>query len=152
MKQSTQSPSATRSILADGEPAVRNALATLMTQGLGMQVVAEADTGEALLRLARRHRPDLAVVAWNLVAPHGGAALAALHEAAPGLRVVVLGLRPETRAAALAAGADGFISKVDAPEVVVGVLEHLGRDAASPGAVRGVDPRGIAGHATVEEG
>ena len=117
-----------------------------------MRVVAEADSGEALLHLARRHRPDLAVVAWNLVTQRADAALATLREAAPGLRVVVLGLRPETRAAALAAGADGFICKVDAPEAVISVLESLAWDAASSGAARRIDPRGTVGHATVEEG
>ena len=69
----------------------------------------------------RAHRPDLAIVDWDLLA-QSASVLAGLRACSPGLRVVVIGLRPEMRPAALAAGADGFFSKVDAPEVVVGVL------------------------------
>ncbi len=110
-----------RIILAEAEPRVRRALRGLTTQGLGMRVVGEADTAVALERQVRAQRPDLAVVAWDLIAgvPQ---LLAALRHEAPALRVVVLGLRPDMASAALAAGADGFISKVDAPDVVARVL------------------------------
>jgi DNA-binding NarL/FixJ family response regulator len=79
-----------RTVLAEGQATVRDALRILVTQGLGMQVVDEARTLQTLQRQ---------------------------------VRVVVVGLRPEMRPAALAAGADDFFSKVDAPEVVVGVLQ-----------------------------
>ena len=55
--------------------------------------------------------------------------LATLRACSPGLRIVVIGLRPEMRPAALAAGADGFVSKVDAPDVVVGVLQPCPKTA-----------------------
>jgi len=87
-----------------------------------MQLVGEADTGGGLQRLVELHHPDLAIVAWDFVA-HDDAVLSALRVASPGLRVVVIGLRPEMRRAALAAGADAFISKVDAPDVVIDALQ-----------------------------
>jgi len=111
-----------RTVLAEGQPTVRDALRGLVTQGLGMQVVGEARTLPTLQRQVREQRPDLAIVDWDLLA-ESASALAGLHASSPGLRVVVVGLRPEMRPAALAAGADGFFSKVDAPEVVVGVLQ-----------------------------
>jgi DNA-binding NarL/FixJ family response regulator len=119
-----------RTILADREPTVRNALRTLLTQGLGMQVVGEAETAASLERQARLQAPDLAVVAWDLVASGGGPALTRLRSVSEGLRVVVLGARPEIRHAALQAGADGFICMVDAPEVVIRVLRES-RDAVN---------------------
>jgi DNA-binding NarL/FixJ family response regulator len=94
----------------------------LLTQGLGMQVVDEAGTLQTLQCQVRAHRPDLAIVDWDLLA-RSTSALAGLRACSPGLRIVVVGLHPEMRPAALAAGADGFVSKVDAPDVVVGVLK-----------------------------
>ena len=111
-----------RAILAEGQPAVRHALRDLVTQGLGMQVVGEARTLQTLQHQVRAQRPDLAIVDWDLLA-QSATVIGGLRACSPGLRIVVIGLRPEMRPAALAAGADGFVSKVDAPDVVVGVLQ-----------------------------
>lgn len=112
-----------RAVLAEREPTVRSALRALTTQGLGMQVIGEACDEAALQRQVEALRPDLVIVAWDLVGDHAEAALAALHGWSEGLRVVVLGLRPETRSRALTAGADAYISMVDAPDVVTRVLQ-----------------------------
>ena len=119
----------TRTILAEGQPTVRHALRDLVTQGLGMQVVGEARTLQTLQHQVRTQRPDLAIVDWDLLA-QSASVLAGLRASSPGLRIIVMGLRPEMRTAALAAGADGFISKVDAPDVVVGVLQPCTRTTA----------------------
>jgi DNA-binding NarL/FixJ family response regulator len=111
-----------RTVLADGQPTVRDALRILVTQGLGMQVIDEAGTLQTLQRQVRAHRPDLVIVDWDLLA-QSTSVLTGLRACSPGLRIVVIGLHPQMRPAALAAGADGFVSKVDAPDVVVGVLQ-----------------------------
>jgi len=111
-----------RTVLADGEPTVRSALRALVTESLGMQVVGEADTSLALESQVQLEKPDLVIVAWNLIVTHAESVFASLHRSSRDLRVVVLDLRPETRHVALAAGADGFISMVDAPDVVLRVL------------------------------
>jgi DNA-binding NarL/FixJ family response regulator len=67
--------------------------------------------------------PDLLVVDWDLLAPEAAETLVALYRVCPRLCVVVLGLRPESRDAALAAGADAFVSKVDAPDLVRRTLQ-----------------------------
>lgn len=112
-----------RTVLAEGEPTVRNALRALATQGLGMRVVAEADTALALESQVQLHRPDLVIVAWNLIFTRAESVFAALRNSSSGLRIVVLGPRPETRQIALTAGADGYICMVDAPDVVARVLQ-----------------------------
>ncbi len=111
-----------RTVLAEGQAAVRDALRILVTQGLGMQVVDEAETLQALERQVQTHRPDLAIADWDLLA-RSASVLAGVRACSPGLRIVVIGRRPEMRPAALAAGADGFVSKMDAPDVVVRVLQ-----------------------------
>jgi DNA-binding NarL/FixJ family response regulator len=119
-----------RTILAEGQPAVRHALRDLVTQGLGMRVVGEARTLQALQHQVLEQSPDLAIVDWDLLA-QSASALAGLRASSPGLRVIVVGLRPEMRSAALAAGADGYVSKVDAPAVVVAVLQSCTETTAT---------------------
>ena len=111
-----------RTVLAEGQRTVRDALRDLVTQGLGMQVVGEARTLQTLRRQVQEHRPDLAIVDWDLLV-QPASELGDLRACSPGLRIVVIGLRPQMRPTALAAGADGFMSKVDAPDVVVSVLQ-----------------------------
>jgi DNA-binding NarL/FixJ family response regulator len=124
-------PLGMRAVLADREPAVRSALRALTTQGLGMLVVGEACDQATLHRQVEALRPDLVILAWDLVDDGAEEALAALRESSAGLRVVVLGLRPETRPHALAAGADAYISMEDAPDVVTRVLQAGPRAAGS---------------------
>ena len=122
MRATGEQQQGVRTVLADRQPTVRDALRILVTQGLGMQVIDEAGTLQTLQRQVRAHRPDLVIVDWDLLA-RSTSVLAGLRACSPGLRIVVIGLRPQMRPAALAAGADGFVSKVDAPDIVVGVLE-----------------------------
>jgi DNA-binding NarL/FixJ family response regulator len=122
MGATREQPVCLRTVLAEGQATVRDALRILVTQGLGMQVVGEATTLQTLQCQVQAHRPDLAIVGWDLLA-QSASVLAGLRACSPGLRIVVVGLRPGMRPAALAAGADGFVSKVDAPDVVVGVLQ-----------------------------
>jgi two-component system response regulator DesR len=115
-----------RTVLAEGQATVRDALRILVTQGLGMQVAGEAETLQTLRRQVRTHRPDLAIVDWDLLA-RSASVLADLRASSPGLRIIVIGRRPEMRHAALAAGADGFVSKMDAPDAVVRCLQPCPR-------------------------
>jgi DNA-binding NarL/FixJ family response regulator len=109
-------------VLAHGDPTVRKALRDLTTQSLGMQIVGEAGDATTLLTHVENERPDLVIVAWQLVAPGAAGAVAELRAPFDGARIVVLGPRPDRRQAALDAGADAYISMVDAPDVVAGIL------------------------------
>jgi DNA-binding NarL/FixJ family response regulator len=122
MIEGSDTPSATRVVLAHGDPTIRRALRDLTTQSLGMQVVGEADDAAALRAHVKNERPDLVIVAWKLVAPDAAGAVAELRAPLDGARIVVLGPRPDRRQAALDAGADAYISMVDAPDVVAGIL------------------------------
>ena len=122
MIQGSDTASATRVVLAHGDPTVREALRDLTTQGLGMQVVGEAGDAATLRARVKNERPDLVIVAWKLVAPDAAGAVTELRAPLDGARIVVLGPRPDRRQAALDAGADAYISMVDAPDVVAGIL------------------------------
>lgn len=106
----------TRVLIADDQPHVRSAMRLLLRQEPGLAVVGEAGDVDQALELAAGRRPDIVLLDWELPGEGGGAALAGLRAAQPGLVVVALSGRPEARRAALDAGADAFVSKGDPPE------------------------------------
>jgi len=81
-----------------------------------MAVVAEAAEAGSLLAQAEEAHPDLILLDWGL--PGSGLAeqLADLRKACPQAAIIVLSAQPGAEEAALAAGADAFVSKADPPE------------------------------------
>jgi DNA-binding NarL/FixJ family response regulator len=104
-----------RILLADEQTRVRSALQVLLQQESGVNIVGEAREAKELLAQLRATQPDLVLLDWELPDLATVGSLPALQTACPSLRVIVLSGRPEARLAALAAGADDFVSKVDPP-------------------------------------
>jgi two-component system response regulator DesR len=102
-----------RLLLADDQALVRGALATLLGLEPDMEVVAEVGSGDEVVAAARRSRPDVALVDVEMPGLDGIAATAALHEAMPGVRVLIVTTfgRPGFLRRALQAGASGFVVK-----------------------------------------
>src|SRR5215467_6754234 len=77
--------------------------------------VATAHSGADAVRAVLRNRPDLVLMDINMPGMSGLAAVRRLKAVAPEVRVVVVSLNESSdfRAAAEAAGADGYISKRD---------------------------------------
>jgi DNA-binding NarL/FixJ family response regulator len=113
----------TRVLIADDRFHVRSALRLLLRERLGVTVVDEAVTLEQALELASMEEPDLVLLDWELSAQGGATALVGLRTARPGLAIIALSSNPESRRAALEAGADEFISKGDPPEQLVDSME-----------------------------
>lgn len=114
-----------RVLIVDARPSVRNAL-QLLLQHTNMPVVGTAATPRQLLEKTKAFHPDLIVLDWELGGKVTGKTLVTqLHRFDHRLRIVALSIDPEARQAALAAGADAFISKGDMPEQVLHILEEL---------------------------
>ena len=113
-----------RLLLADQNADVRHALALLLRTALDLEVVGEAGdfTG---LSARSREQADLLLVEWAGIALEAPQLLAELRTLNDRLRIVVLSTQPEDRAAAIAAGADAFISKVDPPDQVLAVVRAV---------------------------
>ncbi len=118
---------AMRVLIADDRPQVRSALRLLLEQGSGVTVVGEAVDMEQALELTAGQRPDLVLLDWELPGQDGDAVLARLRAVRPGLVVIALSGRPEARRAALAAGADAFVSKGDPPERLLAAVDECRR-------------------------
>jgi two-component system response regulator DesR len=102
-----------RLLLADDQAMVRGALATLLGLEADMEVVAEVGSGDAVVAAARSSKPDVALIDVEMPGLDGIAATAALHEAMPGVRVLIVTTfgRAGFLRRALQAGASGFVVK-----------------------------------------
>jgi DNA-binding NarL/FixJ family response regulator len=128
-----------RVFLADNQPRVRFALRKLLEQQPGLEVLGEAVDAEDLLTQTQKDCPDLVLLDWGLPGLAALDLLSALRGPCPDLVVIVLSGRVLARKAALAAGADAFVSKGDPPERLLAAIDDCGTarrdgvDRARPG-------------------
>ena len=102
----------------------------LLEQEPGVSIVGEAGETRDLLAEVQAVGLDVLMLDWELPGAHGdgaarGGLLTTLRSYCPGLRVIALSSRPEARGAALAAGADAFVSKGDPPERLLAALHAV---------------------------
>ena len=114
-----------RVLLADAHPEVRWALRTVIREEPGLALAGEVSDSEHLLEQAQELNPDLIVLEWELPGQPGGELLANLGALNQEARVIVLSSRPEAKQAALAAGANAFVSKANGPEKLLTALREL---------------------------
>lgn len=102
-----------RVVIADDEQRVRRGLAMRIDLETDLAVVGQAADAADAVAVATAMRPDLVVLDVRMPPGDGLAAIPPLRRAVPGVRIVVLSLHdePSTRARALEAGADAFVSK-----------------------------------------
>jgi len=105
-------------VVADAAAHARSALRLLLEQHPRVRCVTQASTYACLVRSISTADADVLLLDWRLP----GLDLPQLRGACPGARIIVLCARPEERGAALAAGADAFVCKGDAPEVLLASL------------------------------
>ena len=123
-----------RILVADDEPNVRYALRSLMDERPEYRIVAEAVDAEKLLAQTEAACPDLVLLDWELAGLAADDMRVTLRKLCPDLWIIVLSGRPEERVAALAAGADAFVSKMDYPEQLLAVIDDCrSRHQALPG-------------------
>jgi two-component system nitrate/nitrite response regulator NarL len=119
-------------LVADAHPMFRQSVALAIEQRPALELVGEAETGRAALRLVRDLQPDVALLDVGL-ADLGG--IEVLEEViAEGLATRVLFLTADegqlTVYRSLTAGAAGFLTKNDAETEICAALELVGRGGA----------------------
>jgi DNA-binding NarL/FixJ family response regulator len=111
-----------RVLLADDHSQVRWALRTVIKEEPSMTIVAEVSDAAGLLAEVQATRPDLLLLEWDLPGRAVSELLPEMRALGLQCSVVVLSRRPEVEKAALAAGADAFVSKANRPEQLLNVL------------------------------
>jgi DNA-binding NarL/FixJ family response regulator len=101
-----------RLLIADDHEVVRTGLVSLM-QGTEIDVVAQAANGHDAVRLAREHRPDVALIDIRMNGGDGLEALERLKAESPDLPVLILSTydNPTYVARAVALKASGYVLK-----------------------------------------
>lgn len=122
---------ATRILVVDDHPIVRQGLVQLVAGEPDLSVCGEATDAEEALSLVRELQPDLAVVDISLEGTSGLELLKRLKTHHPGLPVLVVSMHDESLYAerALRAGARGYIMKHEA----ITTLQSAIRRVASGG-------------------
>ena len=109
-------------LLADDQAKVRSALRVLLGQQPGIEILGEAVDTTGLIDWVKAAPVDVVLLDWELPGLPPAALLPLLRSHGPGVRVIVLNSHPEVRAAALAEGADAFVSKGDPPEILLAAI------------------------------
>ncbi len=114
-------------VLVDDQATVRRGLRMRLTIEADVEVVGEAGSGEAALRLVRSLSPDVVLMDVEMPGMDGVDATAALRAAAPQVAVVILSLYDDarTRARARDAGAAGFVSKHQAKTTLLVTIRRV---------------------------
>jgi two-component system, NarL family, response regulator DesR len=107
---------AIRVLLAEDQAMIREALAALLSFEDDIEVVAQVGRGDEVTAAALASKPDVALLDIEMPGMDGLTAAAALSQASPGTKIVILTTfgRPGYLRRAMEAGASGFVVK-DSP-------------------------------------
>jgi DNA-binding NarL/FixJ family response regulator len=111
-----------RILIADNQPKVRFALRVTLERQPGFKTIGEVIDAADLLVQAKVVCPDLAIVDWELPGMTITELIGALRASCQNTRVIVLSSHPEMREPALAAGANAFVCKCDAPDELLAAI------------------------------
>ncbi|HZE39327.1 MAG TPA: response regulator transcription factor [Stackebrandtia sp.] len=129
-----------RVLLADDQELVREGIRLILQHADDIEVVAEASDGAEAVELAARHRVDVALFDIQMPGMDGIRAAQRVGELKPSMRVIILTTFGDDRnvAAALRAGAAGFLLKDSAPGELIRAVRvvHDGHAILSPEVTR----------------
>ncbi|HZP84794.1 MAG TPA: response regulator transcription factor [Chthonomonadaceae bacterium] len=98
-------------LIADDDPMIRQCLRRALEVDPRLAVRWEANNGLEALVLAQQHRPQIVLMDAQMPRMDGIEATRCLRQHDHTLRILVMSVYEQVRAQALAAGADGFVTK-----------------------------------------
>jgi DNA-binding NarL/FixJ family response regulator len=114
-----------RILIVDDQPRARKSLEALLSAWSPAVALCEAGNGREAVQLVKEFQPDLVLMDVRMPEMDGLAATAQIKAQWPQVKVVVLSMYVEYRGEALAAGADAFVGKGDAPGTLLDVLSAV---------------------------
>ncbi|MDZ4821400.1 MAG: response regulator transcription factor [Planctomycetota bacterium] len=136
-------------LIADDHEVVRQGLACLL-KGTDIEIVAEADTGDKVVELARAHHPDVVLLDIRMPQGDGLTALELIRDELPATRVVMLSTydNPTYVARAVALGASDYVLKGCSREDLITAITAA---AAGEAPSKGGEMRRISGTMATRE-
>jgi DNA-binding NarL/FixJ family response regulator len=126
----------TRILVADDHPLLRNGLKQILTQEPDLTVAGEAEDSEQVMASVERGEWDLVILDITMPGRSGLDVLRDIRRMRPELPVLVLSMHAEDQFAvrAIKAGANGYVSKDNAPTEVVRAVRKIlsGKKYVSP--------------------
>ena len=114
-----------RIVLADDHALIREGLRRLIEDDAGLEVVGEAGDGLELLSLVEALAPDLVIVDISMPNLRGIEAARRIKSRHPAVKVLILSMYREYQHQAIAAGADGYLLKEDAPRELFSAIASV---------------------------
>ncbi|PPC97367.1 response regulator [Methylotenera mobilis] len=131
-----------RIVLVDDHAVVRSGLRRLLEQNTGMQVIAEADSGEQAYQLYGEHLPDVLVMDMSMPGMGGLESLRRILTRYPSARIVIFSMHENAAFAsqALSAGARCYVAKSGAADDLVRAVKEAfaGRGYLSPSVAQNI--------------
>lgn len=123
----TQNPDQIRVLLADDHALVRAGIRQLLEHSGDIQIVAEANDGEAAQALIQQHRPDVAVLDIQMPKASGIEVTRWVRANMPGVGVLILTAYNDDPyvMAVLQAGANGYVLKTSSPEDLIQAVHDV---------------------------
>lgn len=126
----------TRIVIVDDHPVYRRGLAFLLTTA-GHEIVGEAASGTEALAVVARCHPELVILDLGLPELHGTRVAGALRAERPDLAIVIVTMFEDaaTVEEAMSAGADAYLVKDSAPDLILAAIAAVAQGATvfSPG-------------------
>jgi len=116
-----------RVMLVDDHAIVRAGFRRLLEQESGLQVVAEADSGEAAYSLYVKERPDVMVLDLSMPGMSGLETIRRIVAREPAARILVFSMHEDAALTerAIQLGARGYVTKSNAPEVLARAVSEV---------------------------
>jgi two-component system invasion response regulator UvrY len=118
-----------RVLIADDHPIVRSGLRRIAEEDRGIEVTAEAASGDAALIALKQHVADVVLLDVSMPGAAFTDTLRRLRDEHPTVRILVLSAHPEDQWAvrALRGGASGYLTKDHSPEQLLDAIRRVYR-------------------------